>query len=441
MPNGDKKLDIGMVLRDPNFQQLPLVEKNKVLLRIDPNFKGLSPQAQSEVLDSVHYTPKLGPQPRTSDLKTAAREITLGGLSGFTNLPETPHPVQDMLKSMTTPPKMSDIPFAGPGPGIVKNLYGAGKELIGGQETGTAAHGLGSLIGQILQLKTAMKVPEAAEAKATTPKLLHPLETLEGGPVKAGVEDVFRASAGGAGKGINLRENVEAAKDDLAKLQRETPLEGKGGILRPDMRLRNFGSNVTNYLDRMWKQEVKPQIAKWNTALVDIKPIKKAMLDTITQTDRESSPAGVKAVERWVERMPDEDTLGGLADRRVTVNAYLRGFEGKSAGEQSQVMRTKPLMEALKAQDRSIIKEMGSFLKSKREPGMDEVERRYAALSDIRDAAQNQMTSTEVFRMLDGLRFYLSPSKLLGAREYFGATRRPGKLMQRGMKRLERGIP
>lgn len=428
----------------PYFQQLSLAEKQKVLVSVYPEFKTFTPQTQMEILDTVHYTPKLGPQPRTSDFKTAAREITLGGMSGFTGLPETQHPAQDLLKSMTTPRKMgvSDVLSAGiPAIPVAKNLYSAGKELFAGPQgdTGTAAHGLGSLVGQILQLKTAMKVPEAAGAEATTPKLLRPLETIQGGPVKAGVEDIFRAAEPGAGKDINLRENVEVAKNDLAQIQRDTPLEGKGGIIRPDLRLRNFASNVTDYLDRTWKQQVNPQVGRWKDAVVNVRPIKQAMLDTITKTDRESSPAGVRAVERWVERMPDEDTLGGLADRRVTVNAYLRGFEGKSAGEQSQVMRTKPLVDALKAQDKAIVKKMFGELKSRGEPGMDELERRYAALSNIRDAASSQMNSAETFRLLDRLRFYFSPSRLFSAREYLKASPTSGRLMERGLNRFKRG--
>lgn len=40
---------------DPGFQQLPLMEKHKALLAIDPTYKALPPQEQVKALKSVHY--------------------------------------------------------------------------------------------------------------------------------------------------------------------------------------------------------------------------------------------------------------------------------------------------------------------------------------------------------------------------------------------------
>lgn len=94
---------------------------------------------------------------------TAGREGLLGLFSGL-GIPETMSPLTDMVKNAGTAPRsFSDIPFAGPITGIAKGLYGAGKDLLTGNETGTAAHGLGSLVGQGLQLGTAAKIPEAGE--------------------------------------------------------------------------------------------------------------------------------------------------------------------------------------------------------------------------------------------------------------------------------------
>jgi hypothetical protein len=40
---------------DPDFHQLPLAEKHKVLLSADPDYKALPPQEQSKALNSIHY--------------------------------------------------------------------------------------------------------------------------------------------------------------------------------------------------------------------------------------------------------------------------------------------------------------------------------------------------------------------------------------------------
>lgn len=40
---------------DPDFHALPLAEKNKVLLKVDPQYAGLPPQEQSKALNVIHY--------------------------------------------------------------------------------------------------------------------------------------------------------------------------------------------------------------------------------------------------------------------------------------------------------------------------------------------------------------------------------------------------
>ena len=128
------------------------------------------------------YTP-------SSTASTVGREGLLGLFSGL-GIPETMTPVEDLAKGIGAAPRsFSDIPFAGPLPGIVKGLWGAGKELFAGpqDEPGLAAHGLGSLIGQGLQLGTAAKIPEAVESGATMPTLGR---ALRAGPGEAGAGEL-----------------------------------------------------------------------------------------------------------------------------------------------------------------------------------------------------------------------------------------------------------
>jgi hypothetical protein len=94
--------DIGTVLADDNFKSLPLVEKNKVLLKLDPRFAGLPAQEQQKVLMKIQYPDNLPKQPSTAS--TVAREGALGLASGLSGLPETEHPIADAAKSFTAPP-------------------------------------------------------------------------------------------------------------------------------------------------------------------------------------------------------------------------------------------------------------------------------------------------------------------------------------------------
>jgi hypothetical protein len=424
--------DVQTVLQDDDFKQLQPVEKHKVLLSIDPDYKGLPPQEQAKALDVIQYGPR---DAEPSKIRTAAREGMLGLLSGVSGLPETTTPMRSAVDSLEKPPSPWEMldPTGGAitnAIGIGKRAYGAGKEVVEGirhKDTGEIAHGTGSLVGQALPFV-------AGGARAPMGDAI--TEARSAGRVAAGTEDVFRASVGGAGRQINLRDNIEAARGDLAEIERKTPLKGRGGWLNPDMRLRNFANNANDYLKDMWSTEVQPQVDRWSKAQVDLKPTKKAMLDTITDTDRESNPTGVRQIQKWVDRMPDNDTIGGMAARRKTINALLRSFEEKSGSEQAAVMKTKPLVEALKAQDREIATSMFDELKRRGEPGMDAVEKRYAALSNIRDTAQAQMNTAERMRLLEKFTIYINPSRYLGGRERLTVEPSAGRLMQKGSQKL-----
>jgi hypothetical protein len=109
---------------------------------------------------------------KPSTASAVGREGALGLFQGL-GIPETQTPVTDLAKSMI--PSARDIvefPFAPAKAvyGIGKGLYGAGKELFGGpqDEPEQAAHGLGSLIGQGLQLAGLAKGGETGAGAAET---------------------------------------------------------------------------------------------------------------------------------------------------------------------------------------------------------------------------------------------------------------------------------
>jgi hypothetical protein len=59
MPNGDSTStpDIGTILADDNFKSLPLSEKHRVMLKVDPDYAGLPPREQAHALTAIHYGP------------------------------------------------------------------------------------------------------------------------------------------------------------------------------------------------------------------------------------------------------------------------------------------------------------------------------------------------------------------------------------------------
>ena len=120
-----------------------------------------------------------------------AREGALGLASGFSGLPESTSPVSDAVKSMAIPPPPSADSLAsaavGPAYGIAKGLLTGGAEAVkGGYSTvkglltgnpeaawegaQQGAHGLGSTIGQALQLEMGRAGANPEEAPPTMPR-------------------------------------------------------------------------------------------------------------------------------------------------------------------------------------------------------------------------------------------------------------------------------
>jgi hypothetical protein len=440
--------DVGKILADDNFKQLPLDEKNKVLMRIDPNFAGLAEQERQKVLMKIQYPGTQFEKDREPGnepgfWKTVGQDVK-GVLGGVLSAPGgNPLDIAASAARGAASVTANDAIRKHQGrSGAYRAVAGVG-ELAGVNAAGMEdAADVGSKKGVLAHtvVPAAMAVAPVV-AKEVTPGLGEAYrESQSLGNLKGGTEDIFRASVPGAGsKAFDLRDNVSVAADDLAEIQRRTPITGKGGIVRPDMRLRSAADNIDSYMqDELWKKQVQPQIDRWAKAQVDTKPLKQAMLDTITATDRESNPAGVRAVEKWATRMPDNDTLAGLAERRKTINAYLRDFEKSPGSEQAKAMQTKPLVEALKAQDRAIQQQMFAELRRRGEPGIDGLERRYAALAELRDAARSQMNAAESFRLLDRIGFYLNPKNLVGMHERLTVRPTSGRLMEQGMKQLEK---
>ena len=48
-------VDIQKVLNDPDFQGLPLPEKEKVLMKLDPEFVVLTPQERAKALEAIQF--------------------------------------------------------------------------------------------------------------------------------------------------------------------------------------------------------------------------------------------------------------------------------------------------------------------------------------------------------------------------------------------------
>jgi hypothetical protein len=92
--------------------------------------------------------------------------------------------------------------------------------------------------------------------------------------------------------------------------------------------------------------------------------------------------------------------------------------------------------------DRGLTKNMGDELRRRGETDLTNYERRYAAVSDLRDAARSQMESAEAARLTDRLGFYINPRNWFSAHQRIAGAPTTGRLLERGLGRLDRaGIP
>lgn len=106
-------------------------------------------------------------------LTKIGRGAALGGFSGL-GIPETQTPITDLAKGLNAPknPLEALDPTGGAlvnAVGMLKNLWGAGKEGYQGVQAGDpeqAAHGVSSGLVQTLMLKGAAKAPEAVGAES-----------------------------------------------------------------------------------------------------------------------------------------------------------------------------------------------------------------------------------------------------------------------------------
>jgi hypothetical protein len=120
-------------------------------------------------------TPK-APQAPPSTASTVGREATLGAFSGL-GIPETKTPLQDIVKGITTnKPSTASLldPTAGAltsAMGMVKDVYGSGKEAVQGiqrGDPGMIAHGVAEGITRLLMMKGMTELPDAEIAGNTT---------------------------------------------------------------------------------------------------------------------------------------------------------------------------------------------------------------------------------------------------------------------------------
>ena len=244
------------------FNQLSLVEKDKAFEDLIPGYKTLPAQERQKALQEL-----AAPETQFERERTGKKPGYLGeameSFKGFAKSAVSYDPTQgleakdpqiaaearDAARDRQAQSRAADVERQKSGRSwAYRKLDVPAGEALGvnmeRQEHAADIGDPGGVMGTTAAPMAIAATDLAVKGVRGSRSVSHPIETLQGGLETAGKEDVFRASVPGAGaKDFNLRDNVSVAASDLAEIQRQTPLEGKGGVIRPDMRLRNFANN------------------------------------------------------------------------------------------------------------------------------------------------------------------------------------------------------
>lgn len=271
---------------------------------------------------------------------------------------------------------------------LERRLGGAG-QMVGGV-TGTvagaraAARRLGPAAARIGLRRPAVVQSVVKQAMALPPGAVN------------GAEDIFRASAP-TGKQVGFRENLYAAAGDLAEVGRKLDLsKARGGVANPEMRPRATVKALDGYLKEMFETERAPQIERHGMREVATN-LSADAIEGVNHVARTGGTTEIRALAEKMKTAPTA-TIGELDQLARTVNQELISYEQMSKQARTQARITNRKLGSLKALDRALSDSINAELTGRGEVGLVNYERRFAALSQIRNQLQARMTAVELQR-------------------------------------------
>ncbi len=319
--------------------------------------------------------------------------------------------------------------------GIKSVLPEAIGQGIGNVALGEAA---GAVVPKVVPpaVKGIAKIPDVIRDKAFTPPVAPGFtgiaaENLAEPLARRGAEKIFRGVRPASGD-IQFRENLAKALPDLAEIERGAPLGKsgtKGGVINPDMRIRQTVDNIDNRLSDIWKEQRQPQIDR------------NADAHTITREQLlgKLEPDEVKAIEKKLDTtIPENMNLQEADNMLKTVNARLRRVEGMDPQSQALAKELSPTLEDLDGMKKTLHGAIGKALEDRGEAGIREFNQRYGALSEVRNGLRNRMNPIEANRLLDDVRLRAGTGGTVGILERLHIAPSPGRLVQKGLEALKR---
>lgn len=256
-------------------------------------------------------------------------------------------------------------------------------------------------------------------------------------PFESGIDLLFR--------GINppksmpeFRENLIEAADDLVNVynrvdKRLASPQVKGGVINPDMRFREFQKSLDQYMKEMYQAERAGQI--------------RAGVNYGSRVTVQGNPNELEFIGRWLSRQLPVDSPALAAAQSLASNP-LRPIPIADADELARVINSYDLKSAWegaasrvlsgkRALDQGLKTGLNTELQRIGQPGISSYERRYAALAQIRDQIESEMTPAEKRLWTQRLHSFLSLHGL-NIRTHLGVFESPGSMLEEGLQRLRK---
>jgi hypothetical protein len=264
-------------------------------------------------------------------------------------------------------------------------LAGAGErgqgvaELVGGLVGGLAPKGIKAGVNAISEGSTAAPIKAAMPEVADMPN-----------KAVASGDKIFRAVAPTA-TDTGARANIHAASGDLAEIADRVGWDAlKGG--KTDMRPRGVRDAINERMGQMYQTEVAPKIAGAGDAKVTFT----GGNDGLEFLSRNAGDPEVRAA---AGRMLAGKGTSNLADAYTVAkgaNAELRQFERLTPDQQYTIRNQNPGINQIENLDQELSQNIAQAFKDRGLPGIQNFERRYAALASLRREITNRISGAEL---------------------------------------------
>jgi hypothetical protein len=238
-----------------------------------------------------------------------------------------------------------------------------------------------------------------------------------------------RATAGNA--------DVDVTAKDLAEIQRQSPMKGKKAA-----DIHQHAEAIDAHQQRIWDEAHKPQIQRWESDPIDHDYVGSEARKALPAEGSDASPEETTRAKKWIDEVAAKPrTLTEADDFQRRINDDIKGKPFGTYGRTEIMARQL----AAKANRQAI----DNVLISRGEPGVLEFNRRWGALDNLKERAQEQAVAQARAEAKEGdLPEWAKPYIFLhpGWGAAYGLTARipkafefsPGRSLRSGLEQLAR---